>query len=53
MIPLIGAIGIMLAIAAVSDREDGEDSALVDFLIFVACLGGILYRKHKREQDEE
>lgn len=53
MIPLIAAIVVLLGIAAISDERDGQDSALIDVVIFVLCLGGILYKHHKARQDDE
>jgi hypothetical protein len=53
VIALAVAIGLAFTLAAASDREDGEDSRLVDVLIFVLCLGGILYKHHKQSEDED
>lgn len=53
MIVLLFPLGIVLFIVAASALDESDESIALDLLIFVACLGGILYRKHKREQDEE
>jgi hypothetical protein len=47
------ALAILISVTALSDERQGEDSLLIDVVIFIVCLGGILYRHHKRREDEE